>query len=74
MFRIHSLPADEAASDDFSAAIGGERAAPWLCRVSAMSYNTNREIALENVSFNGRRLLPEQIRLEKGPFDEVALK
>ena len=106
MVRIHPLPAGEAASGDFSAVIGGERATPWLCRVSAMPYNTvwpghqrpleqtepasflsfemqepvevrltaNREIVLENVSFNGRRLLPEQIRLEKSPFDEVALK
>ena len=40
MVRIHPLPAGEAASGDFSAVIGGERATPWLCRVSAMPYNT----------------------------------
>lgn len=33
-------PRAKPASGDFSAVIGGERATPWLCRVSAMPYNT----------------------------------
>lgn len=47
---------------------------PACCFGGQDGAHANREIVLENVSFNGRRLLPEQIRLEKSPFDEVALK
>ena len=51
-----------------------QREMPACCFGGQDGAHANREIVLENVSFNGRRLLPEQIRLEKSPFDEVALK
>ena len=82
MVRIHPLPAGEAASGDFSAVIGGERATPWLCRVSAMPYNTvwpGRQRPLEQtepasfLSFEMQE--PVEVRLTANrPFAEAVVR